>query len=185
MCPWSISASKIGGDEKPSSGHVVAGLARRSLAHGKSRTTTRHMGVFNARTVLSRLVDGGDSDIARGAANVVRDAIGSPSRPAKVRGKKVEAGARSARATGPAKPSKKVAKRKGARTAAVKKTAARKVPRKAAAATTATKKGSGTKSVPKKRAEQAATPRKATRATRTRSAAGKEARRPAKAAGRS
>ena len=179
------SASKIGGDEKPSSGHVVAGLARRSLARGKSRTTTRHMGVFNARTVLSRLVDGGDSDIARGAANVVRDAIGSPSRPAKVRGKKVEAGARSARATGPAKPSKKVAKRKGARTAAVKKTAARKVPRKAAAATTATKKGSGTKSVPKKRAEQAATPRKATRATRTRSAAGKEARRPAKAAGRS
>ena len=179
------SASKIGGDEKPSSGHVVAGLARRSLAHGKSRTGTRHMGAFNARTVLSRLVDGGTpispvvpptwcatpSDHRRGRPRCVarrsRRGPGRPGPPARP------------------EPSKQVAKKKGAKTAAVKKTAARKVPTKSAAATTPTKKGAGKKSVPKEEAGQAATPRKATRAARTRAAGGKKPRRPAKAAGRS
>jgi hypothetical protein len=51
------SASKIGGDEKPTSNHVIAGLARRALTYGKSRTNSRHMGSFNARSVLTRLVD--------------------------------------------------------------------------------------------------------------------------------
>ena len=52
------SASKIGGHEKPSSNHVIAGLARRALTQGKS-SSTRQTGAFSARTVLSRLVEAG------------------------------------------------------------------------------------------------------------------------------
>ncbi len=53
------SASKIGGDEKPSTNHVIAGLARRALTRGNSSTGSQHLGAFNAKTVLSRLADGG------------------------------------------------------------------------------------------------------------------------------
>ena len=81
------SASKIGGEEKPTSGHVVAGLARRSMIQGKGGVGTRHMGVFSARRVLSRLVDGGSPDVARGAAHVVKEAIGSPPGVTGARGK--------------------------------------------------------------------------------------------------
>ena len=53
------SASKIGGDEKPSTNHVIAGLARRALTRGKSSTGSQHLGAFNAKTVLSGLTDSG------------------------------------------------------------------------------------------------------------------------------
>ena len=72
------SASKIGGDQKPSSSHVISTLARRALAEGKG-SATRRRGAFSARNVLSRLVESGTSDPAHSAAHVMKEAIGSPS----------------------------------------------------------------------------------------------------------
>jgi hypothetical protein len=81
------SASKIGGDEKPSSSHVMAGLARRALTQTKTSPGNRHMGSFNARSMLSKLVESADTDVAGRAAHVVKEAIGSPSGPAVDRGR--------------------------------------------------------------------------------------------------
>ncbi len=71
------SASKMGGQEKPSSSHVIAGLARRALTEGKGRTRPRHMGGFDARTMLSRLVQSTDTDLPGRATHVVQEAIGA------------------------------------------------------------------------------------------------------------
>jgi hypothetical protein len=71
------TASKMGGQEKPSSSHVIAGLARRALTEGKGRTPARHMGAFDARNMLSRLVESADTDVSGRAAQVVQQAIGN------------------------------------------------------------------------------------------------------------
>ncbi len=72
------SASKIGGDEKPSTSHVIATLAKRSLTPGKSGRAGRHTQSFNARGVLSKLVQSADVDASSRVAHVVKEAIGSP-----------------------------------------------------------------------------------------------------------
>ena len=71
------SASKIGGQEKPSPNHVIAGLVKRSMSSGRSAPVgSRHMRSVNARSILSRLVEGADTDPSRRAAHVVKEVIG-------------------------------------------------------------------------------------------------------------
>ncbi len=71
------SASKIGGLEKPSPNHVMAGLVKRSMSSGRSAPVgSRHPRSVNTRSILSRLVDGADTDPSRLAAHVVKEVIG-------------------------------------------------------------------------------------------------------------
>ena len=65
------SASKIGGDEKPTPSHVIAGLARRALTEGKSGPA-RHLGGLQRPDRVVGLVDSGPSAAAREAAHVMQ-----------------------------------------------------------------------------------------------------------------
>jgi GH15 family glucan-1,4-alpha-glucosidase len=76
------SASKLAGQDKPTSNNVILGLARRSLTRGKSTTGDKHMGGLTARTMLARLTESADTGVAGRAAHVVKEVIGSPSGPA-------------------------------------------------------------------------------------------------------
>ena len=78
------SASKLTGQEKPSSDHIILGLARRSLTSGKAGTTERHLGGVTARSMISKLVDTAGSDAPGGAARAIQAAMapsGSPATP--------------------------------------------------------------------------------------------------------
>jgi GH15 family glucan-1,4-alpha-glucosidase len=69
------SASKLTGQQKPTSEHVVMGLARRSVSHGMSGSIERHLGGVTARSMLSKLVDNAGAATSRGAARVFASAV--------------------------------------------------------------------------------------------------------------
>ena len=69
------SASKIGGHEKPSSSHVILGLAQRALSSRKSGSGDRRLIGLNARTMIDRLAR--PTAPEGRAAHVVREAIGA------------------------------------------------------------------------------------------------------------
>jgi hypothetical protein len=70
------SASKLSGHDKPSSSHVILGLAQRALSNTKSGSGDKRMTGFNARTMIERLTR--PTDPAGRAAHVVRETIGAP-----------------------------------------------------------------------------------------------------------
>jgi GH15 family glucan-1,4-alpha-glucosidase len=171
------SASKIGGAEKPSSSHVIAGLARRVLSQPRGTSGSRHMGAFNAHSMLSSLVENADTDVSRRAAEVVKESLGTSStgslRPSRKATKATKKAARPTRASGsspgrptkppvstsdsdrPAKPARTVSK--GQATPPPKKVAPKKVATKKAAA----KKAAAKRAVPKKVVpKKAAVPKK-------------------------
>ena len=72
------SASKMGGQpeahRRATSSPAWPGVP---LTEGKGRTRPRHMGGFDARTMLSRLVQSTDTDLSGRATHVVQEAIGA------------------------------------------------------------------------------------------------------------
>ncbi len=70
------SASKLAGDEKPTSNHMVLGLARRALTSSKSTGNPRHMGELTAHGMLSKLADSVTADGPRSAARAIKAAVG-------------------------------------------------------------------------------------------------------------
>jgi GH15 family glucan-1,4-alpha-glucosidase len=68
------SASKLTGQEKPSSDHIMLGLAQRST-RDKAGTTERHIGGVTARSIISKLVDTAGSNAPRGAARAIQAAM--------------------------------------------------------------------------------------------------------------
>jgi hypothetical protein len=68
------SAAKLTGQEKPSSDHILLGLARRSTLK-KAGTTERHLGGVTARSIISKLVDTAESNAPRGAARAIQAAM--------------------------------------------------------------------------------------------------------------
>jgi hypothetical protein len=150
------SASKMGGQEKPSSSHVIAGLARRALTEGKGRTRPRHMGGFDARNMLSKLVQSADTDAAGRAAHVVQEAIGARPPTAGVPPAKPTPKPSAKRPTAlttkaPAKVSDAAAS-KGQRRAPIKKAATKRAMGKKATKKAATNKAAAKKAVAKKTA---------------------------------
>ena len=75
MCRWSTRRRRSAGDEKPTSNHVILGLAHRALTSGKSRGNPRHMGELTAHGMLSRLVDSVSADVPGSAARAIRAAV--------------------------------------------------------------------------------------------------------------
>ncbi len=70
------SASKLSGHDKPSSSHVILGLAQRALSSTRSGSGDKRLIGLNARTMIDRLTR---PTAAEGrAAHVVREAIGAP-----------------------------------------------------------------------------------------------------------
>jgi GH15 family glucan-1,4-alpha-glucosidase len=76
------SASKIAGQEKPSSSHVILGLARRSLTRGKRGSGSLHAGGLTARDMVNTLVQNVEASSPGGAARALK-ATASPPVPAK------------------------------------------------------------------------------------------------------
>ena len=70
------SASKLSGHDKPSSSHVILGLAQRALSNAKSGSGDKRLMGLNARTMIDRLTRPTGADGR--AAHVVREAIGAP-----------------------------------------------------------------------------------------------------------
>ena len=71
------SASKLSGHDKPSSSHVILGLAQRALSSSEERFGRQAPdGGLNARTMIDRLAQTYRS--GGRAAHVVREAIGAP-----------------------------------------------------------------------------------------------------------
>jgi len=68
------SASKLTGHEKPSSDHILLGLAR-STTRSQGGTTERHLGGVTARSIISKLVDTAGSAAPRGAARAIQAAM--------------------------------------------------------------------------------------------------------------
>jgi hypothetical protein len=68
------SASKLTGQEKPSTDHVMLGLAQRST-RTMAGTTERHLGGATARSIISKLVDTAGSTAPRGAARAIQAAL--------------------------------------------------------------------------------------------------------------
>ncbi len=73
------SAAKLMGQEKPSSEHVILGLARRALTRGKSSPVERHLGGVAAQAMVTRLAENAGRGTRRGAARVIRDAVSATS----------------------------------------------------------------------------------------------------------
>ncbi len=73
------SAAKLIGQEKPTSDHMILGLAQRSLTRGKSRPVGRHVGGFSAQSMVARLVENAGRSTQRGAARVIQDVVSSAS----------------------------------------------------------------------------------------------------------
>jgi len=179
------TASKMGGQEKPTSSHVIAGLARRALTEGKGRTATRHMGAFDARNMLSRLVQSADTDVSGRAAHVVKEAIGARPPSGAIGGPKPTRKPSAKRPTALATkaPAKASAAAEGQRTATTKKTAKkatksaapkRAATRKAAAKKATAKKASGRKSSANKASARKVLPTKASKKSPARKAAAPE-----------
>jgi hypothetical protein len=68
------SASKLMGQEKPTSEHIVLGLARRALTRGSS-PSERHLSGVSAQSMVARLAQNAGQQ--RGAARLVREAVSS------------------------------------------------------------------------------------------------------------
>ncbi len=71
------SASKLAGEEKPTSSHVILGLARRALTQGQGQRGTRHMGDVSAHGMLSKLAETVSGDAPGGAARAIKAAVGA------------------------------------------------------------------------------------------------------------
>ncbi len=69
------SASKLTGQQKPTTDHVVMGLARRSITHGMSGTIERHLGGVTARSMLGKLAESAGAGAPRGAAQLFASAV--------------------------------------------------------------------------------------------------------------
>ena len=69
------SAAKLMGQEKPSSEHVILGLARRALTRGRSTPAPRHLGGVSAQAMVTRLAGNAGSSTQRGAARLVQEAV--------------------------------------------------------------------------------------------------------------
>ncbi len=73
------SASKIAGEEKPTARHVIAGLAQRAMARGKSRGGALHLSGFSAPEMLTTLAESAGPAAPRSAAaQVFRDSVVLP-----------------------------------------------------------------------------------------------------------
>jgi GH15 family glucan-1,4-alpha-glucosidase len=72
------SASKQAGMEKPTSGHVILGLARRSLTRSKSNSPSRQAGNLSPQSMLAKLVENASPSTAQGVARTIQSVI-SPS----------------------------------------------------------------------------------------------------------
>ncbi len=72
------SASKIAGHEKPTAGHVMLGLARRSLSRSKKGSGTRRVGGISAHDMVNRLVQNVDGGASVDAAAAIRAAVSAP-----------------------------------------------------------------------------------------------------------
>ena len=85
------SASKIGGQEKPTSDHVVLGLARQAFSRTKSSPGTRHLTSMNARSMLNQMVDRAaeapPADVAHAIKAAAAASKGRTARTPKPRGK--------------------------------------------------------------------------------------------------
>jgi GH15 family glucan-1,4-alpha-glucosidase len=82
------SASKIAGHEKPTSSHVILGLARRSLTRGKRGIGGVHAGALTARDAMSQPLRIADHDSPGRAAPAVTAVASAPARrPPKAGGK--------------------------------------------------------------------------------------------------
>jgi hypothetical protein len=69
------SASKLIGQEKPTTDHVVLSLARRSVSHGMSGSIERHLGgTVTARSMLGKLIDNAGTATSKSAARVFASA---------------------------------------------------------------------------------------------------------------
>jgi GH15 family glucan-1,4-alpha-glucosidase len=73
------SAAKLMGQEKPTSEHVILGLARRALTRGKSSPAPRHLGGVSAQAMVTRLAETAGRGGQRGAARVIQDAVSTSS----------------------------------------------------------------------------------------------------------
>ena len=73
------SAAKLMGQEKPTSDHVILGLARRSLTRGKASPVQRHLGGVSAQAMVTRLAETAGRGSQRGAARVIQDAVSTSS----------------------------------------------------------------------------------------------------------
>jgi hypothetical protein len=131
------SASKLMGQEKPTSDHVILGLARRSLTRGKGLPVERHLSGVTAQSMVSKLVRNAGSGTKTGAATLLQSAVGPSAgkagvgkavAPAKRRGKPTtKPSERKSRPLATKAPVKNaVAKKLAAKKAAVKKLAAKK-----------------------------------------------------------
>ena len=73
------SAAKLMGQEKPTSEHVILGLARRALTRGKGSPVPRHLGGVSAQTMVTRLAQTAGRGGQRGAAKVIQEAVSTSS----------------------------------------------------------------------------------------------------------
>jgi len=80
------SASKLAGEEKPTSSHVVLGLARRSIVRSVGARGDLHMRGVTAESMLHRLVDTASVNSPGSTARAIRSAVGS-TKAAKRRGR--------------------------------------------------------------------------------------------------
>src|SRR5664280_438209 len=71
------SASKLAGEEKPTSSHVVLGLARRSIVRSVGARGDLHMRGVTAESMLHRLVDSASVNSPGSTARAIRSAVGS------------------------------------------------------------------------------------------------------------
>jgi GH15 family glucan-1,4-alpha-glucosidase len=69
------SASKLAGEEKPTTNHVIQGLARRAMSQGKSSGRQHHMGGLTAQGMLTRLSESIGADRPGSAARVIKAAV--------------------------------------------------------------------------------------------------------------
>ena len=69
------SAAKLVGQEKPSSEHVILGLARRAMTRGKAAPVERHLSGFSAQSMVSTLVRNAGSGSGGGVANAIQAAV--------------------------------------------------------------------------------------------------------------
>ena len=156
------SASKLAGNKKPTSEHVVLGLARRALTRGKTADNPHHMGGFSAQRMLTKLAQNVGGDVPGNAARVFQAAASPASGVAKSRRRADQRAESSPDPTKPrGKPTTKPTDRKATALTAkapVKRSAgpptvksARKAPAKKTAANKAAAKKSAVKKAPAKK----------------------------------
>jgi hypothetical protein len=72
------SASKLMGQEKPSSDHVILGLARRSLTRGRGLPVPRHLSGVTAQSMVTKLMENAGTTTGAGAAGLLQSAVATP-----------------------------------------------------------------------------------------------------------